>query len=354
MPTAEGESSGHPTRRPATSTNVGRHEDHPPRRQRTGRHGVVARVPCRRARGGGPEPVVNASTVADRAVGRGDRWPMGGGARRGRRRDQPGGAQRELPVQPRQPPGDHGQPGGLDARDRPGDRAVEPPAASVAAGGDGDDLQPPLRRCQRRRDRRDRRRRTGHLAVQHRRCQGVGGGGRRELSTDHAARAAAVGDDDEPRRRRRVRRAAGPRPPRPRRPRRRRAAVRQLDPRRRLRGGRAVPDRPPGAVRPDQPGQPTPAAERTVHARAAGGVGRPVRTAGERVDAGDRHVPHADRVGAGAEEPARGAASVDRCGIRVQVRRLGRGGTRPLRPVARDEGRSPTAQRCPQGEQGER
>ncbi len=136
---------------------------------------------------------------------------VGGRARRRRRRDQSGRPQRELPLHAGQPRRDARLAGPLDAGRRRRHRA-----GGTAASACGS--RPARRRSTPTRSAPPHDEhgtiggaepgRAGHLALQHRRRDGVGARARRRVHTAHAQDRAALGDDDEPGPWRRVRHAA--------------------------------------------------------------------------------------------------------------------------------------------------
>jgi hypothetical protein len=91
-------------------SNINRHhhEDHFARGEWPGRHDIGAGVSRGRARSGRSKPHHTSSALAQRCMGWGDGRAMGSGVRRGRSGDQPGGAQRQLPLHRCKSPSDQG------------------------------------------------------------------------------------------------------------------------------------------------------------------------------------------------------------------------------------------------------
>jgi hypothetical protein len=165
---------------------------------------------------------------------------------------------------------------------------------------------------------------------------GVGAHARRGGGARHAQGEAALGHDHEPGPGRNLRRAPGAGAPRPGRTLGRRAAVRLVDPPRGLRPRRLLAAGTRRRGRCGEPGRPWAAAERRVHARAPRGVGRPRRTAGDRLDAGDRRGVPAHGDGADPQEPPRGARTPPGIRLHLPAPRMAGGRTRPVRRMARD------------------
>lgn len=172
--------------------------------------------------------------------------------RRGRHRNQPRRAQRQLSLHRCESTGNPPLADCVDARDRRGDRPCQAAAACVAPSKHRDDLCTSIRWRQRRTVRRARRRRierTEFMAVQYRRRASVGAGLRRSRYHGDAKGYAQVGDDAQSGCGRSVRYAARTRTLRPRRHRWQRPPIHLLDSLRGFRSGRALADRPRGRRR---------------------------------------------------------------------------------------------------------
>ena len=189
--------------------------------------------------------------------------------------------------------------------------------------------------------------RAGHLALQHRRRDGVGARARpRRATPRHAQGAAALGDGDEPRPRRHLRRAARPRAPRPRRdaPADGRQYVSWIHDDDFVRAV-ALADRARRARRRGEPRRAEPAAatpSSCAALREAWGtrVGLPATRWMLEIGA----FVDAHRDGAGPQEPAGRAGAAARARLHVPTSRSGR---RPRRDLCRAKRAGPAVSRWP-------
>src|SRR5713101_6074078 len=264
---------------------------------------------------------------------------VGRSSERRRCRHQPGRAQRELPLQPGQPPRNHRVASCHHEAGGGGDRDVALAPEALDERQHRDHLPARDGPCDGRGRRGDRRRRGRPPvigAVQLRRRHELGASVFRIQDAEHPQDRHAQRDRHEPRPGRCVRDAPEPCPRRFGRHGRFRPPVRVVDPRRGLRRGNRIPDRPSRSQWMHQHLLSPACAQSGFHGRLAASLWSHDRAARNRLDARGRSLLPADRNRAHSEEPPSRAEAAARGRFQVPVpgveRRSGRPGATPESP----------------------